>query len=285
MTDQAPNSASSVPEVALRLEGVSVHFGGIAALTDITTEIPARQVTAIIGPNGAGKTTMLNAICGLIRSNTTGRISLFGEEVRGRTPAQISRLGLGRSFQDPPLLEKETVLANMLVGAHDHLGYGPLRELLWRRQVRAAEGAVRARAAEVLRFAHLAESANRAVAGLPYGTRKLVDIARALMSEPRLLCLDEPTSGLDADERAVVRDLLLEIGRRKETTVLVVEHHMDLVRVVSSIVIGLQAGTVLAVGTPAEVLDSERFRAAVVGADGPRDRQRRAAEKEAAVQR
>ena len=261
-----PEGGSSDGPPALSIRDVSVTFGGLAALSSVTTDVAMNKITAIVGPNGAGKTTLLNAVCGLIRANTTGAISLLGEEVRGRSTFEIARLGVGRSFQDPPLLERETVLENVLVGAHISLRYNAFDQFFRGAKVRRLEAVALERAGAVLEFTGLAEHMNRGVSGLPYGTRKLIDLARAMVSNPRLLLLDEPTSGLDAEERSVVRDILLRLGREASMTVVMVEHHMDLVRAVASAVVGLQAGTVLATGTASEVLDSDRFRAAVVGA-------------------
>jgi branched-chain amino acid transport system ATP-binding protein len=252
---------------ALALRGVSVNFGGIQALSEVTGQIEEHEVVAIVGPNGAGKTTLLNAVSGLIRKNTKGEIDLFGESILGKSPYAISKHGVGRSFQDPPLLDKESAVENILVGAHLNLGYNGLDQMFRRHKMKRVEAAARERVARVLEFTGLSDVGNVAVGGLPYGARKLIDIARALVSDPKILFLDEPTSGLDADEQKVVSELLLELRRRREMTVVIIEHHMDLVRRVATKVWGLQAGTVLAVGTPSEVLDSVAFRAAVVGAD------------------
>jgi len=268
LAEVMPDSDTELPaeRPALSLSDVSVNFGGIHAIAGVTTDVAVNEVTAIIGPNGAGKTTMLNAVSGLIRGNTTGYVEVLGKSVLGWSPNAIARCGLGRSFQDPPLLEKETVLENVLVGAHLSLDYGGLSQLFRPGKVRRAEQAAKERAMAVMEFTGLTRFTKTRVDGLPYGTRKLIDIARALVSGPPLLFLDEPTSGLDAEEQRIVRDILLELRRQERMTVVLIEHHMDLVRAVATSVIGLQAGTVLATGTPSEVLDSEAFRAAVVGA-------------------
>lgn len=262
----AADPADGSERPALVLRDVTVTFGGIRALVGITTDIAVNELAAIVGPNGAGKTTLLNAVSGLIRGNATGHVELLGQSVMGKSPYAIAKCGLGRSFQDPPLLEKETVVENILVGAHLSLGYGGFDQIFRRRKVGRLEREAIAKADAVMEFTHLAEHAKKRVDGLPYGTRKLVDIARAMVSGPRVLFLDEPTSGLDADEQKVVRELLLELRSQQRMTIVLVEHHMDLVRAVATSVIGLQAGAVLAVGTAEEVLDSEAFRAAVVGA-------------------
>ena len=248
----------------LVLDDVSVSFGGVAALREISLTVGQGELLAVIGPNGAGKTTLLNCICGLARMSH-GRMSFNGVDTNGRSTAHLAKLGLGRSFQDPPLVDEATVLENVLIGAHLDLAYRMADQLCRRRRVVSLEADARRRARLLLDAIGLGGLGDHLAGGLPYGSRKLVDIARALISHPRLLLLDEPTSGLDGREQQLVRDLLEELRRTPGSTVLIVEHHMDVVRAVATGVIGLQAGSMLAKGTPQEVLDSELFRAAIVG--------------------
>lgn len=250
---------------SLAFEGLSVRFGGIAALSDITFSVEPNEVVAVVGPNGAGKSTLLDSISGLVSGNARGSIVLGGQELLGQNPVVIAGTGIGRSFQDPPLMEKETVLENVLVGAHRRMGYGMPSQLWRRRAVDAMEGTARARARAVLEFTGIQAFENTGVGQLPYGTRKVVDLARAILSGPSVLLLDEPTSGLDMNEQAVVGSLLRELHETTPVTILIVEHHMDVVRNVADRVVGLQAGKTLAIGTPAEVLDSSDFKAALVG--------------------
>ncbi|WAX58394.1 ATP-binding cassette domain-containing protein [Jatrophihabitans cynanchi] len=245
---------------------LSVAFGGIYALSEISLDLCEFEVSAIVGPNGAGKTTLLNAVCGLIRQQTTGTIEFCGKAVAGWTPAAAARAGIGRSFQDPRLIESATVWENVICGLHLGIGYS-LVEQLWRfGRVRQRERQARERAELAIDFVGLSDCRDLKAGSLPYGKRKLADIARAIVSGPRLLLLDEPSSGLDASERSGVEALLTEIRRSRRTTVLAVEHHMALVRATASHVLGLQAGRVVASGTPEDVLDSAEFRQAVVGA-------------------
>ena len=249
----------------LTLQDVGVRFGGLTALSAIDIELVADELVAIVGPNGAGKTTVLNAISGLIRPNTSGRIELLGEDVSHLAAADVAARGVGRSFQDPALIEHYTVLENVLCGAHLGLRYRMVDQVVRRRRVVAAEREARLRAMALLDFAGLADHAGIEAGSLAYGARKLVDIVRALMGNPALLLLDEPSSGLDSAERDALKHILLELRRQSDVTVFVVEHHMDLVRAVATRVVGLQAGEVLMTGTPSEVLDSDIFRQAVVG--------------------
>jgi branched-chain amino acid transport system ATP-binding protein len=265
LAEFADGLGASSTDPILSTRDVAVRFGGVTALSGITVDVVPREIMAVVGPNGAGKTTLLNAICGLIRKNTTGDIRVAGHPILGSSPSSIAKTGIGRSFQDPPLIDHATVLENVLSGAHLTLKYGMASQLWRRRYVRRSEEAAKVRAMTVLEFAGLADRAEQRVAGLPYGTRKLIDITRAMMSGHSLLFLDEPTSGLDSGEQAVVAGILDQIRSERRLTVLMVEHHMDLVRKTADRVIGLQAGTVLVVGTPNEVLDSEQFRIAVIG--------------------
>jgi branched-chain amino acid transport system ATP-binding protein len=249
----------------LTIQNLDVRFGGLRALSKISVDIYRSEVVAIVGPNGAGKTTLLNAICGLLGNSVSGEVTFSGKSVLHSHPAAIAAAGVARSFQNPPLIESETVLQNILLGAHLRLRYRMVDQIVRRRAVAAREAEAMQLAITVLEFAGLTRFIDRPVAGLPYGSRKIIDIARTLMSSPKLLLLDEPTSGLDVHERELVQNLLMELRKSTELAILVVEHHMDIVRATADRVVGLQAGAVLAVGTAVEVLDSEAFRSSVVG--------------------
>jgi ABC-type branched-subunit amino acid transport system ATPase component len=248
----------------LTIEDLVVRFGGVTALDNVTLDVQEGELVAVTGPNGAGKTSLLNAICGLSRGNAAGRIDLYGQPTRGKSPVAIARAGVARTFQDPPLIDSESVVENLLVGAHLSLSYGLFRQVLGRRSVVRQEAAARSRAMELLELVGLKDAAAAPAGSLPYGARKLIDVARALMSTPRILLLDEPTSGSDLEERQTLQRLLIDL-RARGLSMLVVEHHMDVVRATADRVIGLQAGRVLLTGTPSEVLDSASFREAVVG--------------------
>ena len=262
MTTTAGDVASGF---ALQMNGVSVAYGGIRALSGIDLTVGRHEFMAVIGPNGAGKSTLLNAVSGLSRGSVGGSIQMFGSAGTTRRADRIARLGVGRSFQDPPLIDEATVLENVLGGAHLKLGYNTFEQLSRRRHVRREEAAWQVEAMSILQLCALEREAHKKAGSLPYGSRKLVDIARAFVSRPGLVLLDEPTSGLDTAGQQRVVSLLTAIRERQNPAMLVVEHHMHLVRAIADRVIGLQAGSVIALGTPAEVLDSAEFRAAVVG--------------------
>jgi branched-chain amino acid transport system ATP-binding protein len=247
----------------LRLDGVSVRFGGVLALSEATFEVDRHDVVAIVGPNGAGKSTLLNAVGNLVRS--TGRILFFDRDIQGVSAARIAHGGIGRSFQDPQLVDDYSVLENVMCGAHLKLGYGLTDQVLRPWVVARAERETARKAQVLLEFVGLDGVADHEAGSLSYGARKRTDIARAMLSGPRLLLLDEPSSGLDTAERANLQATLVALREQRLVTAIIVEHHMDLVRSVANQVVGMQAGEVLLTGTPSEVLDSEMFREAIVG--------------------
>lgn len=245
----------------LTVSDLTVRYMGLAALSDVSFALRSGEVMAVVGPNGAGKSTLLNAISGLSRGAVSGRVALGPESITGKGAAAIARLGVGRSFQHPPMLETETVLQNVLVGDHLRLTYSLADQVFRPRAVRRREASAATRALAALRFTGLADLAETKAGSLPYGTAKIIDIARAIVGGPRLLLLDEPTSGLDASEQLALSTLLSDLHRFTRTTILIVEHHMNVVRSIADTVIGLQGGTVLAVGPPDQVLDSGIFSA------------------------
>lgn len=254
--------ASAQPVAALR--NVSVRYGGIAAISDVSVTLEPNETVACIGPNGAGKSTVLNVISALA-TPASGTREVAGHDTTRSSPADVARLGVGRSFQDPRLLEDSSLLENLLCGTHLTAGYPPLDQIVRPWRVRRRERRSVERAREVLSLLRLEGHAHDPVSGLPYGARKLADIGRALMGSPHLLLFDEPSSGLDHRERDVVQQLIEEIARDARTTILLVEHHMELVRAVADTVIGMEGGGILMIGTPSEVLDSPEFRTAIVG--------------------
>jgi branched-chain amino acid transport system ATP-binding protein len=249
---------------AIEVNALSVTFGGVRALIDITASVKAREIVAIIGPNGAGKTTLLNAICGLVRKSH-GTVRHFDNDISAASSTNVARGGIGRSFQDPPLLDSSTVIENILCGAHTTIGYTLADQVFRRGKVARREREARAAAIDLLQLAGLEHLADIPARELSYGARKVVDIVRATVSKPSVLLLDEPSSGLDGVERARVEVMLLTIHRMFDLPMLVVEHHMDVVRAISDHVLGLVSGTVAMRGPTDEVLDSEEFRASMTG--------------------
>ena len=235
-----------------RVENLGIHFGGVVAVDKVSFEVKRGEVYTIIGPNGAGKTTIFNLI-GLIYPASTGQIFLEDKPLTGSVPHRIAQLGIARTFQNIELFEHATVLQNLLIGRHRHRAARLWQELLFTPAVRRAEIAAREAVEKVIGFLDLAKYRDSLVAGLPYGVRKVVELGRALATEPRLLLLDEPSSGLNPEETDDMAFWIEDIKRHLGVTVLMVEHDMNLVSRVSDRVLALNLGAVIAEGTPAEV--------------------------------
>jgi branched-chain amino acid transport system ATP-binding protein len=248
-----------------RAENLSLHFGGLKAVDAVSFVVEKGEILSIIGPNGAGKSTIFNLISRIYRP-TSGKIFFEDQEITKQPPYDIARLGIARTFQNIELFENATVLSNLLVGRHRHCTSQLWQELLFLPSVRANEKAHRRRVEQVIEFLDLEPYRDKLISGLPYGVRKVIELARALCSEPRLILLDEPSSGLSVEETDDmsfwIRDMKTEFG----ITVLMVEHDMSLVNRISDRVIALSAGRVLAMGTPAEVQQHPDVVAAYLGA-------------------
>jgi branched-chain amino acid transport system ATP-binding protein len=223
----------------LALDHASLRFGGIVALDDVSLTVEEGAIAGLIGPNGAGKTTAFNAITRLYRLDS-GDILFDGRSLVRVRPSRIVRLGIARTFQNVELFPKLTVLENILVGGHVHARF-------------RTEGEQRRHALETLGYVGIAEHAERPAAGLPFGTLKRVELARALAARPRLLLLDEPAGGLNHEEVEELVGLIRRLRDEKELTILLVEHHMRLVMEVSEHVHVLDFGRTIASGPPAEV--------------------------------
>ena len=235
-----------------KVENLGIRFGGVVAVDKVSFEVKRGEVYTIIGPNGAGKTTIFNLV-GLLYPATSGKIYFEDREINGLSPHEVASLGIARTFQNIELFEHATVLQNLLIGRHRHRRTSVWQELLFLPSVRAAELAQREAVEKVIDFLDLAKYRDSLVAGLPYGVRKVVELGRALATEPRLLLLDEPSSGLNPEETDDMAFWIEDIKKHLGVTVLMVEHDMNLVSRVSDRVLALNMGTVLAEGTAAEV--------------------------------
>ena len=235
-----------------RVENLGIRFGGVVAVEKVSFEVKRGEVYTIIGPNGAGKTTIFNLI-GMIYPATSGQIYLEDRPLTGSAPHHIAALGIARTFQNIELFEHATVLQNLLIGRHRHRKTALWQELLFTSAVHRAELAAREAVEKVIDFLELAKVRDNLVAGLPYGVRKVVELGRALATEPRLLLLDEPSSGLNPEETDDMAFWIEDIKKHLGVTVLMVEHDMNLVSRVSDRVLALNMGAVIAEGTPAEV--------------------------------
>ncbi len=246
----------------LRLDNVTRRFGGLVALENVSLEVSLRGITAIIGPNGAGKTTLFNIISGF-NTPTTGSVFFDGENITGVAPEQIAKRGLVRTFQLVQLFDDLTVLENVKVGRHLHTRGGLLTALLPNLAVRQ-EAAVELAARALLQQTGLADCADILASALPYGQKRLLEIARARAAEPKLLLLDEPAAGLNREETQRLANLLRQIAT-SGTAVLLIEHDMSLVMNVAERIAVLDFGRVIASGTPAEVRQNRDVIAAYLG--------------------
>jgi branched-chain amino acid transport system ATP-binding protein len=231
---------------------LGVSFGGIRAVDSVSFEVEAGQVFTIIGPNGAGKTTIFNLIS-RIYEPTDGRLVFRDEDITRVPPHEIARRGIARTFQNIELFEHASVLQNLLLGRHAHARARLLEEIFFLPAVRARERAHREAAEKVIDFLDLQAYRDTLVVNLPYGVRKVVEMGRALCTEPALLLLDEPSSGLSVEETEDMAFWIQDIRTLLGITVLMVEHDMSLVGAVSDRVLALNYGRVVACGTCEEV--------------------------------
>ncbi len=238
--------------VILSTTDLSLSFGGVHAVRDVTFEVQEGEVYSIIGPNGAGKTSIFNLISRLYDADG-GNIEFEGESILGMPPHNIARLGIARTFQNTELFEHETVLQNMLIGRHVHRKTNLLSELLFLPGVAKQELQFREVVEDVIDLLDLQTYRDQVIGSLPYGIRKMVEVARALCIQPKLLLLDEPSSGLNQEETEDVAFWIEDISQDFGATIIMVEHDMNLVSRASNRVMALADGAVLAVGSPEEI--------------------------------
>ena len=247
-----PTTPLSTSKVLLEATDLSVRFGGLLAVNKVSFSIKQGEIFTLIGPNGAGKTTVFNLIS-RIYTPTSGTIIFDGQNI-GAVPAhKIAQLGIARTFQNIELFEHASVLQNLLIGRHVHSQHSLISEFLFTKKVRESEVAAREEAERIIDFLDLQHHRDTLVAGLPYGVRKVVELARALCTRPKLLLLDEPSSGLNVEETDDMAFWIHDIRDQLGITVLMVEHDMALVSRVSDRVLAMNQGEVLALGTPSEV--------------------------------
>ena len=239
-------------DVLLSAKNLSVRFGGVLAVNNVSFDVRRGEVFTLIGPNGAGKTTVFNLISRIYQP-TAGTIEFEGRELTKEPPHRIATLGIARTFQNIELFEHATVLHNLLIGRHTHRQTGFWSDMFFTPRTRRAEIEARERVEHVIDLLELQHHRDAMVAGLPYGVRKVVELARALCTEPKLLLLDEPSSGLNVEETEDMAFWIQDIQHELGVTVLMVEHDMTLVSRVSDRVLAMNQGEVLALGTPAEV--------------------------------
>lgn len=253
-------------ETVLKIENLGISFGGLKAVQDLNMEIREKQLYGLVGPNGAGKTTVFNMITGVYKP-TTGKFYLCGENLTGKSQEVINHKGIARTFQNIRLFNNMTVIRNVMVGLHDQPEYkcGIFTSMLRLPKHFKVEKAMRKKAKEILEVVGLLEERNNLSCNLPYGKQRKLEIARALATNPRLLCLDEPAAGMNPHETQELMDIIRLIREKFDVTILLIEHDMKFVSGLCDEITVLNFGTVLAQGTPAVALSDPDVIKAYIG--------------------
>ena len=252
--------------VVLKTENLGISFGGLKAVQNLDLEIKQGQLYGLVGPNGAGKTTVFNMLTGVYKP-TTGKFFLCGEELTGKSQEVINHKGIARTFQNIRLFNNMTVIRNVMVGLHDQPEFkcGVMASLFRLPVHFKVEKAMRTRAKEILRIVGLEEERNVLSCNLPYGKQRKLEIARALATNPKLLCLDEPAAGMNPNETADLMDIVRRIRNDYNVTILLIEHDMKFVSGLCDEITVLNFGTVLAQGTPEVALNDPEVIKAYIG--------------------
>jgi branched-chain amino acid transport system ATP-binding protein len=251
-------------EDLLTVERVRKEFGGLLAVSDLDFTIPVGSIVSLIGPNGAGKTTFFNMLTGVYKP-TSGQILFDGTDVTGKPPHAITKLGIGRTFQNIRLFPQMTALENVLVGMHSRLKGGILGSIFGTPRVRHEEREAHEKGRALLRYAGLGRVDDELAENLSYGDQRRLELARALATEPKLLLLDEPTAGMNPQETAAFTDFLAKLRNERPITILLIEHDMKVVMGISERVTVLDYGEKIAEGTPSEIQKNERVIEAYLG--------------------
>ncbi|HVF75463.1 MAG TPA: ABC transporter ATP-binding protein [Acidimicrobiales bacterium] len=236
----------------LEVDDISIRFGGLQALGNVSVKAQELEIVGLIGPNGAGKTTLFNCVTGFYRPNE-GRVRFLGQDVTEVAIHERAAMGMGRTFQQVGLVKGATVLENVITAQHTKIDYGATAGMLGVPATWASEREFHRRGMEILDLVGLAHLAEHRVAGLPYGTMKNVEMAAVLATDPEILMLDEPTSGMGPEESHAFGDVLLRLRKELGLTVLMIEHHVPLVVAVCDYVYCLNFGQLLAEGKPEAV--------------------------------
>ncbi|MFN3524922.1 MAG: ABC transporter ATP-binding protein [Paracoccus sp. (in: a-proteobacteria)] len=269
-----PNTDTRGP-ARLEVEGLSLQFGGLKALTDVGFAAEPGKITAVIGPNGAGKTSLFNCISGFYRPRA-GAIRMDGQDVTRMRPPERARMGFARSFQNIALFRGMTVLDNIKLGRHSHMKTSLLDALIYAGRARREEESLRAEIErDVIDFLEINHIRNAPVASLSYGLQKRVELARALAMRPRILLLDEPVAGMNREETEDMARFILDVKEEWGTTILMVEHDMGMVMDISDHVVVLNFGQVITQGLPHEVQANPQVIEAYLGSGDPVDLMRR----------
>ena len=261
LSAQADTSAGL--SAVLRVRHLTKSFGGLKAINDVTFDAAPNQVTAMIGPNGAGKTTVFNLVTNIL-SKDAGQVLFLGRDLAGMSAVKIAGMGLIRTFQSARVFPGMTAIENVMVGAHRQASHSGASQTLWLKAARSEERRILRRAEEMLELVGLAPFKDTHATELPMGAQKLLEVVRALMAQPKLLCLDEPAAGLNDTETQELANLLRAI-RTLGIPVLIVEHNMSLVMNVADQVVVIDSGAIIATGTPTTIQKNSRVIEAYLG--------------------
>lgn len=250
----------------LELKNVSIRFGGLKAVDNLSFAIHSGELMGLIGPNGAGKTTVFNLLTGVYRP-TEGDILFAGESIVGLKPSEIAKKGVARTFQNIRLFRELSVLDNVLIGATKRVSYPLLAPLLQGKKFFAVERELKKKALELLAIFSLADKAELLAGGLPYGEQRRLEIVRALATDPQLLCLDEPAAGMNHNETESLMHLIAKLRKDFNLSVLLIEHDMKLVMGICENILVLDHGCAIENGSPKKVQSSKKVIEAYLGAD------------------
>ncbi len=248
----------------ISFKNVNLKFGGVQALKDVSFDIEENSLFAIIGPNGAGKTSILNCINGIYKS-TSGSIDIFDKDIVNLQPDEIANMGVSRTFQNIELFENMTTLDNILIGAHRHVNYGPIRSLLFSKKVRDEEEKARQITENVIDFLEIEEYRYSYILSLPYGIQKRIELARALAMEPKVLLLDEPAAGMNNEETEDIARFILDIHEELGVTVILIDHDMNMVMDIATEVVVMDFGEKLFQGNPKDAAKDQKVIDAYLG--------------------
>jgi ABC-type branched-chain amino acid transport systems, ATPase component len=248
----------------LEMQNVEKHFGGVHAIDNFSVKIEQGQIHGLIGPNGAGKTTIFNNITGIYAPDS-GKIIFMGQDITGTSPHRVAQLGIGRTFQNIRLFSNLSVMDNVIIASGMDATYNLYEAIVHSAKYKEREKHLQEKAMHLLEIVGLQDKANERANSLPYGHQRKLEIARAMALEPKLLLLDEPAAGMNADESMELVEFVREIRDRFRITILMIEHHMDVVSNLCDYCTVLNFGKTLAVGTPAEVKSNPDVISAYLG--------------------
>ena len=248
----------------LQADNISVKFGGLIAVDDVSFDIPVGGVVSLIGPNGAGKTTFFNVLTGLYKP-TSGTVTFDDKNITAKPPHKIAQAGVARTFQNIRLFGLMTAEENVMVAMHSHLKSGIISTILGTKKQRTEESESKKNARDLLTFVGIGNTADQFARNLSYGDQRRLEVARALALKPKVLLLDEPTAGMNPQESKTFVDFVYRVRDEKDVSILLIEHDMSVVMKVSERITVLDRGQKIAEGTPAEIKSNKRVIEAYLG--------------------